>query len=293
MHAKKICKAMDLAMKTGVPMVGFNDSGGARIQEGINALSGYGKIFFRNSAASGVIPQISAIMGPGAGGAVYSPAMTDFVFMVKKTSYMFITGPEVIKAVTGEEISNEELGGALTHSTKSGVTQFACENDADGHRGDQAAVDLPAREQHGEPAGGPRRGRPAATAPELDTIMPDNPSKAYNMKDVIRAIVDGGEFFEPHQFYAQNMIACFARLNGQAIGIIANQPKFWRLPRHQRLGQGDALHPLLRLPSTSPCSPSPMCPATCPAATRSGAASSGTAPSCCGATPRPPCPRLR
>ena len=225
MHSRKICKAMDLALKAGVPFVGMNDSGGARIQEGVDALSGYGQIFYRNSACSGVIPQISAIMGPTAGGAVYSPAMTDYVFMVKNTSYMFITGPEVIKAVTGEEISFEALGGAKTHNEKSGVAHFACENDADCIEQIKRLLSfLPANNMEDPPpvAAGddPRR-----TAPELDRIIPDQAGKAYDMKEVIRAIVDNGEFFEPHQHFAQNIIVCFARLNGRTLGIIANQPK--------------------------------------------------------------------
>ena len=224
MHAKKITKVMDMALKTGAPVVGFNDSGGARIQEGIDALSGYGDIFYRNSLASGVIPQISAIMGPTAGGAVYSPAMTDWIFMVKDTSYMFITGPQVIKSVTGEEISFEELGGAMTHNEKSGVAQFACESDQD-------AIDnikkllayLPANNMEDPPV--VQMGDdPFREAPELDTIIPDNPNQAYDMKDVISAIVDNGEIFEPHQYYAKNILVCFARLNNRAIGIIANQP---------------------------------------------------------------------
>jgi acetyl-CoA carboxylase carboxyltransferase component len=225
MHSKKICKVMDLAMKAGTPFVGFNDSGGARIQEGVDALSGYGQIFYRNALASGVIPQISAIMGPTAGGAVYSPAMTDWVFMVKNSGYMFITGPEVIKAVTGEEITFEALGGAMTHNEKSGVAHFACEGDAD-------AIDqikrllsyLPSNNMEDPPVinsgDDPKRMDPA-----LDTLIPDSPNLSYDMKDVIRSIVDKGEFFEPHQYYAKNMIVCFARLNGRSIGIIANQPK--------------------------------------------------------------------
>jgi acetyl-CoA carboxylase carboxyltransferase component len=225
MHSKKICKVMDLALKAGVPFVGINDSGGARIQEGVDALSGYGQIFFRNSAASGVIPQISAIMGPTAGGAVYSPAMTDWVFMVKGSSYMFITGPEVIKAVTGEEISFEELGGAKTHNEKSGVAHFACESDED-------AIDqikrllsyLPSNNMEDPPivATGDDPGR---TDSGLNSIVPDSPNKSYDMKEVIGAIVDNKEFFEPHQYYAPNMVVGFARLNGRSIGIIANQPK--------------------------------------------------------------------
>jgi len=225
MHSKKICKVMDLAMKSGVPFVGINDSGGARIQEGVDALSGYGQIFFRNSAASGVIPQISAIMGPTAGGAVYSPAMTDWVFMVKKSSYMFITGPEVIKSVTGEEISFEDLGGAETHNRKSGVAHFACESDEDAINQIKVLLSyLPSNNMedppHVDTADDPNR-----TDAALDSIIPDSPNKIYDMKEVIQSIVDNGDFFEPHQYYAQNMIIGFARLNGRTIGIIANQPK--------------------------------------------------------------------
>lgn len=224
MHAKKICKVMDLALKAGAPFVGINDSGGARIQEGVDALSGYGQIFYRNSISSGVIPQISAIMGTTAGGAVYSPAMTDFIFMVKKTSFMFITGPQVIKSVTGEEISFEELGGAMTHNEKSGVAHFACENDQD-------AIDqiknllsyLPSNNMEDPPVVN-TGDDPKRQDPELDTIIPDNPNQFYDMKTVIRSIVDNGEFFEPHQYFATNIIVCFARLNGRTIGIIANQP---------------------------------------------------------------------
>ena len=225
MHSKKICKIMDLALKAGAPLVGINDSGGARIQEGVDALSGYGQIFFRNSNASGVIPQISAIMGPTAGGAVYSPAMTDFVFMVKNTSYMFITGPEVIKAVTGEEISFEALGGAMTHNEKSGVAHFACESDADAiDRIKRLLAFLPSNNMDEAPV---KTGTddPNRLCPELDTIIPDSPNQSYDMLDVIRAIVDNGDVFQPHEYYAPNIIVAFARLNGRPIGIIANQPK--------------------------------------------------------------------
>ena len=226
MHAKKICKVMDLALKAGVPFVGFNDSGGARIQEGVDALSGYGEIFFRNSASSGVIPQISAIMGPTAGGAVYSPAMTDWVFMVKKSSYMFITGPNVIKAVTGEEISFEDLGGAMAHNKKSGVAHFACENDEDAINQIKTMLSyLPSNNMEDAPIV-PTDDSPLRTDPELDTIIPDNPNKSYDIKAVIRSIMDDGEFFEPHQYYAKNIVIGFARLNGRSIGIIANQPNF-------------------------------------------------------------------
>ena len=206
MHSKKICKVMDLALKAGTPFVGINDSGGARIQEGVDALSGYGQIFFRNSAASGVIPQISAIMGPTAGGAVYSPAMTDYVFMVKNSSYMFITGPDVIKSVTGEEISFEELGGAKTHNEKSGVAHFACESDEDAiDRIKRLLSYLPSNNMEDPPNvdTGDDRNR---TDESLNKIIPDIANKSYNMKDIIRSIVDNSEFFEPHQYFARDLI---------------------------------------------------------------------------------------
>jgi methylmalonyl-CoA decarboxylase subunit alpha len=226
MHARKICRVMDLAMKMKVPMVGFIDSGGARIQEGINALDGYANIFYRNSAASGVIPQISAVMGPAAGGAVYSPAMTDFVFMVKKTSYMFITGPAVVKSVTSEEITNEELGGAITHSTKSGVTQFACDDDKQAiEEIKQLLGYLPSSNEEKPPYAIPA-GVIDNAEEILNDVLPENSNKTYNMKDVIKAIVDGGEFLESARQYAQNIITAFARMNGQVVGIIASQPNY-------------------------------------------------------------------
>ncbi|MDA3791824.1 MAG: methylmalonyl-CoA carboxyltransferase [Desulfobacula sp.] len=226
MQAKKICKVMDMALKAGTPIIGMNDSGGARIQEGIDALSGYGEIFFRNSAASGVIPQISAIMGPTAGGAVYSPAMTDFIFMVKESSYMFITGPNVIKAVTGEEISFEDLGGAMTHNEKSGVAQFACESDEDALMQIRKLLSYLPSNNMEDPPFVPPTDDPNRMDESLDTIIPDNPNRAYDIKNVITSIVDDGEYFEPHQYFAKNMVICFARLNGRSIGIIANQPNF-------------------------------------------------------------------
>ena len=224
MQAKKICKIMDLAMKAGAPVVGINDSGGARIQEGVDSLSGYGEIFFRNASASGVVPQISAIMGPTAGGAVYSPAMTDFIFMVKDTSYMFITGPQVIKSVTGEEITFEDLGGAMAHNEKSGVAQFAC--DTDGHALEEIRTllsYLPSNNME-DPPFKPTTDDPQRMDPELDQLIPDNPNQAYDIKTAITSIVDDGEFFEPHAHFAKNIVTCFARLNGRPIGIIANQP---------------------------------------------------------------------
>ncbi|MFO8084347.1 MAG: carboxyl transferase domain-containing protein [Desulfobacterales bacterium] len=224
MHAKKICKVMDLALKAGAPFVGINDSGGARIQEGVDALSGYGQIFYRNSISSGVIPQISAIMGTTAGGAVYSPAMTDFIFMVKKTSFMFITGPQVIKSVTGEEITFEELGGAMAHNEKSGVAHFACENDQDAIEQIKKLLSYLPSNNMEDPPIVDTGDDPKRQDPDLDSIIPDNPNQFYDMKTVIRSIVDNGEFFEPHQYFATNIIVCFARLNGRTVGIIANQP---------------------------------------------------------------------
>jgi methylmalonyl-CoA decarboxylase subunit alpha len=223
-HAKKICKVMDLALKAGVPFVGLNDSGGARIQEGVDALSGYGQIFNRNSLASGVIPQISAIMGPTAGGAVYSPAMTDWIFMVKESSYMFITGPEVIKSVTGEEVSFEDLGGAMAHCEKSGVAHFACESDEDAIAQIKTLLSyLPANNLEDPPIVTPTDD-PRRVVDNLNSIIPDNPNKSYDIKDVIAAIVDNGDYFEPHQYFAKNIVVALSRLNGRTIGIIANQP---------------------------------------------------------------------
>jgi acetyl-CoA carboxylase carboxyltransferase component len=226
MQSKKICKVMDLAMKAGVPIVGMDDSGGARIQEGVDALCGYGEIFFRNSAASGVIPQITAIMGPTAGGAVYSPAMTDWIFMVKNTSYMFITGPDVIKAVTGEEISQEDLGGAIAHNTRSGVAHFACENDGDAIQSIRVLLSYLPSNNKSTPPIIQSGDDPARTDPFLDEVIPEDPRKSYDIKDVISSLVDNGTFFEPHQRFAPNIVVCFARLNGRPIGIIANQPKY-------------------------------------------------------------------
>src|SRR5207244_5871732 len=208
-YARKICKIMDLAMKTGVPVIGLNDSGGARIQEGVVSLAGYADIFLRNTLASGVIPQISAIMGPCAGGAVYSPAITDFVFMVKQTSHMFITGPDVIKTVTGEEVGFEELGGAMSHNTKSGVAHFASE-DEDGCLEDCRYLIsfLPQNNLQTAPRVQPSDD-PQRMDPELDHVVPDNPNKPYDMRDAVRLIVDDGEFFEVHQHYGKNIICGF------------------------------------------------------------------------------------
>ena len=224
MHAQKICKVMDLAMRTGVPLIGFDDSGGARIQEGVDALHGYGSIFFRNSGASGVIPQISAIMGPTAGGAVYSPAMTDWIFMVKKTSYMFITGPVVIKEVTGEEITQEELGGAMTHAVKSGVCHFPCDSDAQAIEMIKDLLTYLPSNNMEDPPIVETGDDPSRIIPALDSIIPDDPRQVYDMREVICSIVDNGVIMEPHYHYAQNIIVCFARFAGRTVGIIANQP---------------------------------------------------------------------
>ncbi len=225
MHAAKIVKVQELAMKMGAPLVAMNDSGGARIQEGIDALSGYGKIFFRNTLASGVIPQISAIMGPCAGGAVYSPALTDFIYMVKNTSQMFITGPQVIKAVTAEEVSAEQLGGAMTHNTTSGVAHFAAENDEDCMKQIRYLLSFLPSNNLEEPPIVATGDDPNRMDERLNTVVPDNPNLPYNMKDIIAMIVDNGEYYEAHAHYATNIITCFARFDGQTVGIIASQPQ--------------------------------------------------------------------
>ncbi|MCA9808845.1 MAG: acyl-CoA carboxylase subunit beta, partial [Candidatus Dadabacteria bacterium] len=223
-HGKKICKVMDLAMQVGAPIIGLNDSGGARIQEGVESLGGYGEIFCRNVLASGVVPQISAIMGPCAGGAVYSPAITDFTIMVRNTSYMFITGPDVIKAVTHEEVNSEELGGADLHNSKSGVAHFATEDDKECIALIKELLSfLPSNNMEDPPKGA--TDDPAdRKATALRAIVPENPNKPYDVKDVISAVVDNGYFFEVQELYAQNIVVGFARLAGRVIGIVGNQP---------------------------------------------------------------------
>ncbi len=225
MHAAKICKAMDMAAKMGAPLIGLNDSGGARIQEGVDALKGFGEIFYRNTRTSGVIPQLSVILGPCAGGAVYSPAITDFVFMVDGISKMFITGPEVIKTVTGEEVTAEELGGARTHNSISGVAQFISTNEEECFQQIRELLSyIPSNNledaPHEETQDDPNR-----TSEKLNKIVPQDPNKPYDMKQVIKEIVDNGEYLETAAEYAKNIITCFARLNGRSIGIIANQPR--------------------------------------------------------------------
>lgn len=223
-HAQKICNIMDLALKNGVPVIGLNDSGGARIQEGVVSLGGYAEVFWRNSMASGVIPQISAVMGPCAGGAVYSPAITDFIFMVQDTSFMFVTGPNVVKTVTHEEVSSEDLGGALAHSTKSGVCHFTSENDADClFKLRKLYTYIPQNCEEKTPMQ-PSAAPDTDLEAKLDSIIPDSPNKPYDIKDVINGIVDKESFFEVHELYADNIVVGFARLDGRTIGIVANQP---------------------------------------------------------------------
>lgn len=223
-HAEKIVKIMDLAMKNGAPVIGLNDSGGARIQEGVVSLGGYADIFYRNTLASGVIPQISAIMGPCAGGAVYSPAITDFIMMVEQTSYMFVTGPNVVKTVTHEEVSAEDLGGASAHSTKSGVTHFSCPNEIECIKTIRKLVSYMPQNCEDDPPYVPYTLKEDESREELDSIVPDNPNIPYDMHDVIDGIVDRETFLEVHKDYAENMIVGFARLAGKSIGIVANQP---------------------------------------------------------------------
>ncbi|MEJ6982116.1 acyl-CoA carboxylase subunit beta [Pedobacter sp. P351] len=228
-HAEKICKIMDLAIKNGAPMIGLNDSGGARIQEGVVSLGGYADIFYRNTLASGVIPQISAIMGPCAGGAVYSPAITDFILMVEHTSYMFVTGPNVVKTVTHEEVSSEELGGASTHAIKSGVTHFACSNEIEAIENIKKLLSYlpqncedPAPSLHYESSkeiGNEKR-------QELNNLLPENANQPYDIRDVIKQLADQDTFFEVHKDFAENIVVGFARIAGRSIGVVANQPAF-------------------------------------------------------------------
>jgi len=225
-HGEKICKIMDLALKNGAPVVGLNDSGGARIQEGVWSLGGYAEYFLRNVLASGVVPQISAIMGPCAGGAVYSPAITDFVFMVDKTSHMFLTGPDVIKTVMHEEVTHEELGGATVHNTRSGVAHFSCKNEAAClHEIRRLFLFLQSNTTESPPVRA-CTDDPERRDPELDEIVPENPNKPYDIKDVITRIVDDRDFMEVHDQFARNIVVGFARMGGRPIGIVANQPAF-------------------------------------------------------------------
>lgn len=223
-HAQKILKIMDMALKNGAPIIGLNDSGGARIQEGVVSLAGYADIFLQNTMASGVIPQISVIMGPCAGGAVYSPALTDFIFMVKNSSYMFVTGPEVVKTVTHEEVSFEELGGASVHAEKSGVCHITADTEADTLFLIRKLLSYLPQNNLEDPPYRPTRDDPLRRESALDNLIPNDPSKPYDMKEVIRLIVDEGHFYEIHENFAPNIVVGFSRLGGHSIGIVANQP---------------------------------------------------------------------
>ena len=224
--SEKICKVIDMAMRAGAPCIGLNDSGGARIQEGVNALAGYAEIFQRNVMASGVIPQISVILGPCAGGAVYSPALTDFTIMKRDTSYMFLTGPAVVKTVTGEDVTQEQLGGASVHTSKSGVADFAASTEEEAMELIRKLISyIPQNNMEDAPLA-PCPDSISRLEDSLNEIIPDSPNKPYDMYEVIRAIVDNGDFLEVHESFAKNVITCFARFNGQSVGIIANQPKY-------------------------------------------------------------------
>jgi propionyl-CoA carboxylase beta chain len=224
-HAEKICKIMEMAMKNGAPMIGLNDSGGARIQEGVVSLGGYADIFYRNVQASGVIPQLSAIMGPCAGGAVYSPAITDFILMVENTSYMFVTGPNVVKTVTHEEVTAEELGGAATHATKSGVTHFACSNELDAISHVKKLLSYMPQNCEETPINLPYE-TTDESRPELNEIIPPNASQPYDIREIISEIADSDSFLEVHAAFAENIVIGFARLAGRSIGVVANQPAY-------------------------------------------------------------------
>jgi propionyl-CoA carboxylase beta subunit len=223
-HAEKICKIMDQAMNVGAPVIGLNDSGGARIQDGVASLAGYAEVFERNVLASGVVPQVSMIMGPCAGGAVYSPAMTDFIFMVKDTSYLFVTGPEVVKTVTHETVTQEELGGAVTHTTRSGVADLALENDVEALIELRRFIDFLPASNRVQPPRRPTADASERSEPSLDTLVPSSPNKPYDMKELIEKVVDEGDFFEIQPDFARNILIGFARMEGSTIGIVANQP---------------------------------------------------------------------
>jgi len=223
-HAQKICKIMDMAIQNGAPVIGLNDSGGARIQEGVDSLAGYGEVFQRNIMASGVVPQISVIMGPCAGGAVYSPAMTDFIFMVRESSYMFVTGPDVVKTVTNEVVTAEELGGAQTHTTKSSVADAAFEDDIEALSEVRRLIDFLPLSNREKPPARPFFDDPARIEPSLDTLVPANPNAPYDMKELILKIADEGDFYEIQEAFARNIVTGFIRLEGSTVGVVANQP---------------------------------------------------------------------
>ncbi len=300
-HAEKICKVMDQAMKVGAPVIGLNDSGGARIQEGVASLGGYAEVFQRNVMASGVIPQISLIMGPCAGGAVYSPAMTDFIFMVKDSSYMFVTGPEVVKTVTHEEVTAEQLGGATTHTTKSGVADLAFENDVE-------AILMLRRFFSYLPLNN-RQKAPPRPSPDpadridrsLDTLVPDHPNKPYDIKELILKVVDDADFFELQPDHARNIVVGFARMQGEVVGIVANNPMVLAgcldIRSSIKAARFVRFCDAFNIPVVTFVDVPGFMPGTAqeyggiPAPRRSTAASSSTAPSCSTRMPRQPSPR--
>ena len=290
-HAEKITKLMRLAMENGAPVIGLNDSGGARIQEGVVSLGGYADLFYLNTLASGVVPQISAIMGPCAGGAVYSPAITDFVFMVQGTSYMFVTGPDVVRTVTQEEVTAEDLGGAATHASKSGVAHLACPNEVDCLLKIRTLLGYLPSNCEDPPSRRPTSEPPEADAAALDALVPENPNKPYDIHRVIRGVMDVESFFEIHADFAPNLVVGFARLDGRPGGD-RGEPAGGAGGRARSgcVGEGSQVRPVLRRPSVFPSSCSRTSPASCLAPTRSGAASSATAPSSSTPSRRPPSP---
>jgi acetyl-CoA carboxylase carboxyltransferase component len=290
-HAMKICKIMDMALKVGAPVIGLNDSGGARIQEGVASLGGYAEIFQRNVLASGVVPQLSLIMGPCAGGAVYSPAMTDFIFMVKDSSYMFVTGPDVVKTVTNEVVTQEELGGAVTHTTRTSVADLALENDIEALLAARELFDYLPLSNRAELPERPTSDPWDRRDDSLDTLIPASAAQPYDMHEVIRKVLDEGDFFEIQPGHAANILCGFGRIEGARWASSPISRWCWRAcwtstaPRRPRVSCASAM------PSTFRSSLSSMCPASCPAPRRSIMASSSMAPSCCSPMPRRPCPR--
>ncbi len=290
-HSEKICKIMDMAMQNGAPVIGINDSGGARIQEGVASLAGYAAVFERNILASGVVPQISLIMGPCAGGAVYSPAMTDFIFMVRDSSYMFVTGPEVVKTVTNEIVTAEELGGARTHTSKSSVADGAFENDLEALLEVRRLVDFLPLNNREKPPVRPLRDDPKRVEPSLDTLIPANPNTPYDMKELIQKVADEGDFYEIQADFARNIIIGFIRLEGSTVGVVANQPMVLagcldidsarKAARFVRFCDAFEI-PILTFVDV---------PGFCPARARNTRASSSTARSCCSPMARRRCPR--
>src|SRR5690606_2877947 len=286
-HAEKICKVMDLAMKTGAPIIGLNDSGGARIQEGVVSLGGYADIFYRNTMASGVIPQLSAIMGPCAGGAVYSPAITDFILMVEHNSYMFVTGPNVVKTVTHEEVSSEELGGAASHAVKSGVTHFACENEVECIQTLKKLLTYLPQNCEEQPPSLPYEGDHSEEIPELDRLVPENSNQPYDMCELISLLVDEGSFLEVHRDFAGNIITGFGRPGK----VSASSPISPRCSPECWTSRPRGKPPVLSasaIPSISRCWFWWMYPDSFPGPTRNGTASSVTEPNCCTPSPRQP-----